>query len=59
MQKVNDIEKVLEALPGANQTRFPMRNYEEGIKDALSWVLGKEGSREMEVYERLAGLPPG
>ncbi|MCK5643524.1 MAG: hypothetical protein KAJ19_22175 [Gammaproteobacteria bacterium] len=43
MRKVNDIEKVLKVLPGANFTRFAQLNYEDGIRDAFNWVLASRG----------------
>ena len=57
MQKVNDIEKVEQALPPAGQTRFHTLSYERGVRDALQFVLAKDVlSRELEFYAKLAGI---
>lgn len=50
MQKVNDIEKIIGVMPGANRTRFAQLNFEHGVQAALEWVLNKSTSREIAYY---------
>ena len=56
MQKVADVNKVLEALPPKNASRFHQLNYEDGVRDALQWVLEQEPSREIRFYSKQAGV---
>lgn len=55
MKRINDMERMLAIMPGAQRTRFHKKNYEEGICDALKWVMEQDLSPEMEVYAELLG----
>jgi hypothetical protein len=42
----DEIERVLMSLPGGGDTKYPGMNYEQGIEEALMWVLGDIGGDE-------------
>lgn len=43
-----DILDVLENLPASGETKYPAMTYEQGIEEALLWVLGDITDEEFE-----------
>lgn len=41
MRAADELEEVLDRLPPAGSTKYGGMTYEEGVEEALRWVLGE------------------
>ena len=48
MKNKSEIEKVLMNLPESGKTNYPAMTYEQGIEEALMWVLEEISDNEFE-----------
>jgi len=46
-----EIEEVLSNLPGEGETQYPAMTYEQGITEALQWVLGELSDEDFEYIK--------
>lgn len=50
MKTTEQIETVLNRLPGDGKTRFSGMTYEQGIEEALRWVLGELEEEDADYF---------
>ena len=48
MRTENEINNVLDCLPGDERTNYPAMTYEQGVEEALLWVLEEIPNEEFE-----------
>jgi hypothetical protein len=48
MKDEKEIKKVLDKLPGMGITKYSSMTYEQGIEEALLWVIGEIRDSEFE-----------
>ena len=51
MKTENEIDEVFRNLPNSNETEYPGMTYEQGIEEALSWVIGDLSDEEFEYVK--------
>jgi len=50
MKTADQIEQVLKRLPEGGKTRFSGMTYEQGIEEALMWVLGEIEDDDLDYF---------
>jgi hypothetical protein len=48
MKDKKEVDKVFLKLPESGKTKYPAMTYEQGIEEALMWVIGEIPDEEFE-----------